>query len=183
MTQAASCSRCKAELAPEAKFCPSCGARRKNDITIGQFIAVLIFFGLFVLWLRPKSEPAAGAAPAAVVAKSQSGLKYRDVEANAQRLSEVNFQDYARGVVGKRIDWTGTVVEVEKTLGGRCRIWIDMDDTGVQDVYVKTGCGAAKNFNVQDRIRVDGVIENVTTLLKSAVVTLEDDPTLYTFTN
>jgi hypothetical protein len=180
-----SCKNCGKTISRKAPACPDCGHPNKeaNYLSGEQVLAVLAGC-IVVIWYVASSDTLPSRHSSTDSTSSsipQSGISYEEISKKSEGLSELNFENYEKTISGKRIEWTGYVVDADENIGGDCELRIDMDDTGVQDVYVDIPCSQASEFNPKDKVKVDGIIENVTLILKSPNVLLAKNPTLYTF--
>lgn len=100
---------------------------------------------------------------------------YEEMEKHAQGLTDVQFDRWASEVKGTAVFWSGKVVNVSAKQGsGDVEVKVDMNDTGVQDVYFDVGPADARFLDKGQTIRFVGKIKNVTNKLGLFQITLEN---------
>jgi hypothetical protein len=103
---------------------------------------------------------------------------YQEIEDTVASMTEVQWKAYLQTLAGNRVDsWTGWIVEVDQSLGGKYTAWIDMDPPGAilstQDVYVPVGEDLAMKLNKGDKVVFSGQIERCQELLGTVSVRFE----------
>ena len=67
--------------------------------------------------------------------KSSIALTYDEIDNNAGKMTEAQFDLYSDNLKGTRVKWTGKVIDVDSNwFSDDYEVTIDMDNTGVSDV-------------------------------------------------
>jgi len=184
MTKTMDCPACKGLVSSEAPACPHCGhpiadsqeerparnaaAPKKSP----KFLWVLVLMILVAVWMVSNEEDAAP--PTAV---QNSNITYAEIEKAKNTLTDIQFEKLAKGLQEKRVNWTGTVVDVHKSMGDYEAL-VDQDNTGVQDVYLTIDSGQAERLRKGQKISYAGTITRVSNTLGFTIVRM-DDVTVY----
>lgn len=100
--------------------------------------------------------------------------RYEEMERYAQSLTEVQFDSWAAYLKGRTVLWTGIVVDMEtKWISDDMEVMVDMDNTGVQDVYFDVPPGMGRYLHKGQTITFKGRIKNVINTLGLFQITLE----------
>jgi biopolymer transport protein ExbD len=117
-----------------------------------------------------------------VVAKfkeSIADINFSDIDDNYENMTDVQFKKYGEGLVGKKVIWSGYVVDVKKQmLSDNYQVYIDMDSPddfmSVQEVYLKNITEEeAINLRKKQLIKFKGRIKQVADIM-TAQITLEE---------
>lgn len=107
-------------------------------------------------------------------ASAAEPLNYELLDKVARSVTEAQWDELADSLVGIPVTWTGQVVEVEKNwLDDLYEVRIDMDRTGVSDVYFDVRREIALSLKKDGWYRFRGTIRNVSRIFGSPVVTLD----------
>ncbi|SMN11487.1 hypothetical protein SPBRAN_1759 [uncultured Candidatus Thioglobus sp.] len=69
-----------------------------------------------------------------VFTKNAIALTYSEIDSNARKMTEAQFDEYTKTLKGLTIEWTGKVTDVDSNLfGSDYEVNIDMDNTGIYD--------------------------------------------------
>jgi len=115
----------------------------------------------------------------AIFREKISNLNFNTVYNNSKNMTDAQFDQYKEKVEGKRISWTGYVVEVkEEFFGDDYEVLVDMHDPNslsVQDVYLNgIKSDLALNLNKKDRISFEGNINSVNKVLGAIAIDLKN---------
>lgn len=106
---------------------------------------------------------------------SALALSYEEIDQNCQNLTDAQFSEYSKSLIGKRVTWTGKVTDVsENWLNPNYEVKIDMDETGVFDVSFDVPKSLALQLKKNAYYKFTGTIKRVTKVLGVSVVTLEN---------
>ena len=106
---------------------------------------------------------------------SALALSYEEIDRNCQNITDAQFSEYSKTLVGKRVTWTGKVTDVsENWLDPNYEVKIDMDETGVFDVSFDVPKSLALQLEKNAYYKFAGTIKRITKVFGTAVVTLEN---------
>ncbi len=103
-------------------------------------------------------------------------VSYFDIKSKVNDLTNAQWNNYAKKIIGKKVKWSGHVENVKKhAWSDKYKVWIDMDSVydklSVQDVYLNNiEKKVAMNLNKNEIINFIGRIENITTTLKVQII-------------
>lgn len=128
---------------------------------------------------KPKSEQKQDADKKEVEEKKVEldPITYKEISKKAKKLTDLQFEEYAKTLTGKKVQWKGRVLEVEKKMFGGYEILVDMDKRGafsVQDVYIPVTKEVAIGINKGDTIKFQGEIKSVLEILESVNIHIEN---------
>jgi len=108
----------------------------------------------------------------AVNANAQS---YKQMESYGQSLTDVQFDAWSKSVKGKTVSWTGKIVDVDtQWFSNDLKVSVDLDNTGVQDVYFDVSKSVGMSLMKGQTISFRGRIYIVINTFALFQVTLED---------
>ena len=105
---------------------------------------------------------------------------YSVIKDSVNNMTEIQWKEYLPSLEGMRIEnWTGWVVDVDKSSGDEYKIWVDMDDPSevfsTQDVYLYgISQEEAAVISKDSKITFSGIIEDTTEFLGSVSINVED---------
>lgn len=106
---------------------------------------------------------------------SALSLSYKEIDKNCQNLTDAQFSEYSKSLIGKRVTWTGKVTNVSKNwLDHNYEVKIDMDKTGVFDVSFDVPKSWALQLKKNAYYKISGTIKRVAKVFGTVVVTLEN---------
>jgi len=109
----------------------------------------------------------------AVNANAQSS--YKQMESYGQSLTDAQFDTWSKSFKGETVSWTGKIVDVDtKWFSSDLKVSVDMDNTGVQDVYFDVSKSVGMSLMKGQTISFRGRIYVVINTLGLFQVTLED---------
>lgn len=178
------CKECGKDVSDKAATCPNCGAPIPKPwlkasgcliILVGFFVVLTIT----VIMANHRNSSVTAASSSAEPAMSQplSNLTYEQIDAKARKMSDMNFEEYAKSLVGQRVKWTGFVTDVKKETFGDCEVMVDMDRSGVQDVYVDIDCKRASEYDQRDKITFEGPVTSVVEMIGLTNIHVDGDTT------
>jgi len=149
-------------------------------------VGIFIIFGIFGALLSDdspdtptKSNNAESSAVVATEKPVEIAPDYQTIENTVADMTEIQWKEYLDSIEGMKVeDWTGWVVDVDKSFGDY-RIWVDMDDPSeilsAQDVYLYgiTEEEAAK-VNKDAKITFSGIIDRANEFLGSVSLSLKN---------
>lgn len=158
------CPYCKEKVKSGATICKHCGkeipetkSSRRNKILIGGIAIIVLCIAVFATTSPDDGSPAcdtsgAGAGPKPTATTPPLAPSYKEISDQVAAMTEAQWKEYLPTLSGLRIeDWTGWVVDVDKSLGGDYMLWVDMDSPddifSTQDVYIPVSDDAALEFN------------------------------------
>ena len=105
---------------------------------------------------------------------TSTDLAYADIYDNRQDMTDAQWDNYRKPLVGLRIRWTGWVEEVTDT----GRIYIDMDSPddawSTSDVNFRIPEEDVLIYNKDQQVTFEGDIDSVSSLLGSVTIKLEN---------
>lgn len=123
------------------------------------------------------AAPAPAPVPATVPVSTD--LAFINIRRAMETQTDLQFEEYARSLKGKRIRWRGYVEEVREKMFGGYEVWIDMDPPhaplSVQDVTFAVPKAQALRLDKDDSLLFEGTIARVGSLLGATVqIDLQD---------
>lgn len=103
-------------------------------------------------------------------------ISFHAIRNNMNRMTDVQFKEYTKSLVGKKVTWVGWVDESKEKLFGGYECWIDMDspkEMSVQDVTFSINKKVALKLQKDKRVQFTGKIKSINDILGSCQVTLE----------
>ena len=170
--------------APETKK----GGKSKILIVVGLgVIAACVCLAIGVATLgdgdgaasRPAEVSKSGGAPRPTATPIPAVPPFMEIRDTVQSMTEVQWKRYLEGFDGQMIEgWTGWVVEVDQSLGGKYTVWVDMDDPetllSTQDVYIPVSESVAFELSKGIEVTFSGQIKSITELFGSLSFRLEE---------
>jgi hypothetical protein len=110
-----------------------------------------------------------------------SNLTYSEIDRAAREMTDVNFKGYAYGLRGTRVKWSGVVLDVIDDEYGIHHVLLDLDNTGIQDVYIDIGTDFefALNFKRGVTVIFDGDISGVISNFRTAKISIKPHATFW----
>ena len=94
------------------------------------------------------------------------------------KMTEAQWKEYARGLKGASVSWSGWVEDVNEKFFGGYELWVDMDAPdvimSVQDVTFNIPDDLALKLRKDQRVTFTGTIKSVMNVLGSCSVILEN---------
>jgi hypothetical protein len=93
------------------------------------------------------------------------------------KMTDVQFERYAKSLKGQTVTWVGWVEEAKQKLLGGYEVWIDMDHPqklSVQDVTFDVSEAVAMKVRKDKRVQFTGRIKSVQNVLGSCQVDLQN---------
>jgi hypothetical protein len=104
-------------------------------------------------------------------------VTFETVRSNMNEMTDAQFKNYTKSLVGQTITWDGWVEEVKEKFFGGYECWIDMDapkELSVQDVTFPIDENLAMQLRKDKRVQFTGTIKSVYNILGSCSVSLSD---------
>ena len=106
-------------------------------------------------------------------AAAKEELTYQLINAAHTETTEAQWDEIAELLKGKPVAWSGVVIDVDRNLlDDLYEVWIDMDNTGVQDVTFDVTRSVAIGLRKGRRYRFTGRIERATSTLGLLIIRL-----------
>ena len=103
-----------------------------------------------------------------------SDIDYFDIRENYEKMTEVQWKEYSNGLIGKVIKWTGYIDDIKED----GKVWIDMDPPeetlSLQDVYINIPKADILNYNKDQKITFQGIIEEISIILSKPIIDIID---------
>ena len=102
---------------------------------------------------------------------------YYQIRSNMEKMTEVQFSSYTKGLIGQKVTWTGYVSEVSEGWFGGYKVLIDMDpptSLSVQDITIEIPESIAMKFTKNKKVTFTGVIESIIEVLSTCQVSLKN---------
>ena len=115
----------------------------------------------------------------AEIKDAQGRIAYAEIRKNEQTLTDAQWEDYGRHILGSEVKWTGWVAEAGKQFSGeQYLISVDMDppdgSPSVPDVQVKVPRATAQRFKKGQKIVFWGTIHDVAAFLDKHTIYLDE---------
>lgn len=189
------CPYCKEKVKRGATICKHCGkeipetkSTRSNVILICGIAIVVLCIAVFATTSPDNGSPASDTSDADSGPKPTTTIptlapSYKEISAKVADMTEAQWKKYLPTLSGLRIEnWTGWVVDVDKSLGGDYVLWVDMDSPddflSTQDVYIPVSDDAALEFNKGQQVTFSGIIDRASELLGNVSVHLKGGATV-----
>jgi len=105
-------------------------------------------------------------------------LDFKVIRNCMHNMTDIHWDEYVNYLTGKRVNWTGWILDIKEQMWGGYKILIDMDPPGsisVQDVYIENQPKEiVMKFHKNEKVRFSGDIKSVLKVLGSCAVTLEN---------
>lgn len=106
-------------------------------------------------------------------------ISFHEVRRNKENMTDLQWEEYAKSIKGKRIRWSGYVEEVKSKFFGGYQVLVDMDPPhdkmSVQDVYLdKVTKEQALSLEKDNPIEFEGTISSAISVLGSLQISLKD---------
>jgi len=92
-------------------------------------------------------------------------------------MTDIQFEEYAKSLKGKRVRWKGYVEDVTEKFFGGYKVLVDMDSPNdpisVQDVTFDVSKEQAISLTKDDKIEFEGTISLVFSMLTSLQISLD----------
>lgn len=106
-----------------------------------------------------------------------SSITFRELRKAKQSMTSLQFDEFKKGLVGQRIQWTGYVFEVKKTMFDSYEVSVDMDsldDFSLPEISISTDQKTALSLSKGQVIGIDGIIQKVDTIMGVLDITMEE---------
>jgi len=115
-------------------------------------LAVFLCVCLAVIMMLPKTTKPNPQA------KSIEDLNYFEIRANHKTMTGVQWEEYQKSIMGKRVQWQGFVSEIKSDIVGDNYIWVDMDNPqdGNQDLFFAYPAEKSLKYSKGDWIIFNG---------------------------
>ncbi|MBI9080259.1 MAG: hypothetical protein JEY79_11040 [Pseudodesulfovibrio sp.] len=143
-----------------------------TGLCLGLAFTSLILIGVAAPDVEKTEQAQKTAAPVTIA--PLSNLTYAQIDRASKKMTELQFDEYAKTLKGKRVEWRGTIVDVEKTMFGDYEVLIDQTGTGIQDVTIEVDKNTAMRLSKDQTIRYTGTIEQTMYTLAMLLITMED---------
>lgn len=111
------------------------------------------------------------------VSEPISSISFTEIRRNMKGMTDLQFEEYVKTLIGKRIRWGGYVEDVKEKFFGGYEVLVDMDSPNdlisVQDVTFEVSKEQALSFNKDSRIKFEGTISSVLDILTSLQISLD----------
>lgn len=107
----------------------------------------------------------------------QGEVTYAEIRNSMKSMTEAQFKAYARGLKGKKIQWSGYVEDVKETSSGDYELLVDMDAPSVlfslSDVTFKVPNSIALSLQKDQQVEFEGIISSISNVFGVCAVSLE----------
>ena len=121
---------------------------------------------------KPSPAPTNTATP-----KPIAKLTFGEIRANKESMTDAQWDNYCKPLIGQRVQWTGWVDEA-KDKGNHGELWIDMDSPdevlSLQDLYFDVPKEDVLKYNKDQKVTFEGDINSISTFLTSLQIRMED---------
>jgi hypothetical protein len=100
-------------------------------------------------------------------------ITYNEIDAACKSMTDAQFDNYKKTLVGTSVTWTGVITDVTKNWGQDYGVRIDMDNTGVADVYFDVPEAVALSLRKKGSYTFSGTIKSVQKIFGGSTITLD----------
>lgn len=109
--------------------------------------------------------------------ETTTSISFKEIRHNMEVMTDLQFEEYAKTLIGKRVGWSGYVEDVKQKFLGGYEVWIDMDSPdelfSVQDITFEVSREQALSLKKDSRIKFVGTISFVMNLFTSLQISLD----------
>lgn len=104
--------------------------------------------------------------------KPISDLTYQVIRIKRKALTDAQWDEYRKELLGLRVQWSGWVEEVKSN--GEIQVDMDSPNTvfSTADVYIRVPASEATKYNLDQKIKFVGDIQSVTSFFDNPDITL-----------